>query len=72
MKYKDRFLGEIELTKVSSTNKNYLGCSRTEEIYINEFGTYYIKTIFDDGDESMMILPKYLVQQLINLEKGSN
>jgi len=44
MKYKDPFLGEIELKLLGKTSRHLMGESVIDIIYIDESGNYYIDT----------------------------
>lgn len=45
MKYKDPFLGEIELKKLGESSRHLMGESIIETIYIDDCGNYYIDSI---------------------------
>lgn len=69
IKYKDPFLGEIELTKHGETSMHLLGESRVDSIYLDERENLYIDTwITTGGDkEPMMYLRKDLVDKIVEI-----
>jgi hypothetical protein len=75
MKYKDPFLGEIELTKVGETSRNAMGESVVETIYVNIKGDFYIDTwvttseLVGGNPIPMKFLRKELIEKLSQLTK---
>lgn len=78
-KYKDPFLGEIELTKVGEVVTNAVGETIIERIYVHENSRnncYYISTwatsnmSFDTGDiqEEMSYIGKDLIDKIIEYQ----
>ncbi len=71
MIYKDRFLGEIELTKIGETPmRHMMGCEANEMIYKDERDNIYIDFYNSLSDPlqprkiDLVFLPKILVNKI--------
>ena len=69
IKYKDPFLGEIELTKVGETSRNAMGESVVETIYTDDRENFYISTWTTIGGDPipMKIIRKELAEKISQL-----
>ena len=68
-KYKCPFLGEIDLIKVGETSMHLMGESVVHTIYTDKFnGHYYIDTWTTTGGNPMTILPKRVIDKIIQIE----
>ena len=74
IKYKDPFLGEIELTKLGETSMHLIGESRVDTIYTDEYGNYYIDTWVTTGNDrqSMLFLRKELINKINELSMNKD
>lgn len=74
MKYKDPFMGEIELTKVGETSKHLGGESRVDTIYTDSRHNYYIQTWSTLGGDPipMAFLRKEAAELIAHVESRLN
>ena len=74
-KYKDPFIGEIELLKVGETSMNLMGESVVHTIYTDNFnGHYYIDIWTTTGGDPipMTIIPKRVIDKIIEIRENIN
>jgi hypothetical protein len=70
MKYKDTFLGEIELKKLGESSRHLMGESIIETIYVDDCGNYYIDTHLIGGEKQpMKKITKNLLDRINQLSK---
>ena len=70
MKYKDTFLGEIDLKKLGESSRHLIGESIIETIYVDDLGNYYIDTWLIGGErQPMKIITKDLMDRINQLSK---
>jgi hypothetical protein len=71
MKYKDPFLGEIELQKIGEDTRYAVGEFSTDTIYVDSRGNYYIHTSTTavDYEIPIRVLRKSLIDKIIELTK---
>ena len=70
MKYKDTFLGEIELKKLGESSRHLMGESIIETIYVDDWGNYYIDTHLIGGEKQpMKKITKVLLDRINQLSK---
>jgi hypothetical protein len=70
-KYKDPFLGEIDLIKVGETFMDLIGESIVHTIYTDRFnGHYYIDTWATTGGDiiPMKIIPRRVIDKIVQIE----
>jgi len=70
MKYKDTFLGEIELKKLGESSRHLMGESIIETIYVDDWGNYYIDTHLIGGEaQPMKKITKDLLDRIKQFSK---
>ena len=70
MKYKDTFLGEIELKKLGESSRHLMGESIIETIYVDDWGNYYIDTYLIGGEiQPMKKITKDLLDRIKQFSK---
>ncbi len=70
-KYKDPFLGEIDLIKVGETSMHLIGEMVVHTIYTDRFnGHYYIDTWATTGGDPipMKIIPRRVIDKIVQIE----
>ena len=73
IKYKDPFLGEVELTRVGETAKNLMGESLIDTIYEDPIGNYWIDTWSTTGGDPipMKFLRKDLINKIVGIKNNN-
>lgn len=72
IKYKDPFLGEIELEKVGETSMNLMGESQVDTIYVDVKGNFWICSWVTTGGDPvpMRFLRKELIDKIVEIESN--
>lgn len=70
IKYKDPFVGEIELTEVGESSKHLHGEDIVRTVYEDKFGNYYINlwSTFGTMDATMTFVHKDAVKIIVEIE----
>lgn len=74
MKYRDPFLGEIELEKIGEDHRYAMGVDVIDTIYIDKRGNYYIHTWNSEINTEIpiQVIRKSLIDKINELTNKSN